>query len=158
MLGGCDPVAEIGSALESEAEAEVAVAEAVAAEDVAAEAAAAEAEPTKPLLLGREGVAGVVEQTLQRSGPATASEPPPIADLGRPVAPEGERAFVPYDGGSGAVASAPPSLTRPSVRPRPRPRPRPQPRVDAVDEPCDPALETVASPPRGWDCPACGRG
>ncbi len=170
MLGGCDLVDEakarvLGSeptVTESEDEAEI-----VAVSDAPAH------EAPEPMLLGRRGVAGVVEKTVAQSDPTPRSElesiadlgrPAPrselesIADLGRPAEPKGSSEFVPYDDGTGVIAEAPISEMRPSIRPRPR-RPRPTPRIATpVDEPCDPGLASTTVPDREWECLACGRG
>jgi hypothetical protein len=152
--GGCDVVSEAKARVFGE---EQAVVEAEA--EVEAPAARAEAPVApEPMLLSRGGVAGVVEQSLARSEAAPGAAPvPPVEDLGRRFAPEGSRGFVPYDGGVGALASAPPAGGRPVATAKPRPRAKP--RVARPDEPCDPGL-TAAVEPRdgGWQCGPCGRG
>ena len=112
----------------------------------------APAKPLTPLLLDRSGVAEVVEQTMERARAEPAPQPPPIADLGRPVKPEpkADPAFVPYEDGTRAASASPVLETRPSVRRRPRSRPKARPKT--------PSVEPVTSPERGWECLACGRG
>jgi hypothetical protein len=154
MLGGCDVVSEAKARVFGEEQAEVAA-------QAEAEAPVAEAEAPvapAPMLLTRGGVAGVVEETVARSEAAPAVAPvPPVQDLGRRFAPEGSPAFVPYDGGVGALASAPASGGR-TVAPA-KPRPRAKPRAARPDEPCEPTLATAVEPPdTGWQCGPCGRG
>jgi hypothetical protein len=162
VLGGCDAVAEAKARVLGETEVEVVeVVEPAAAEAPAPTVIATAPIAPEPLLLSREGVAGVVGDAVERSKAGAAGErssselaPRPVEDLGRPrFEPEGSRGFVPYDGGSGALASAPPS----SERPRPkvvRSRPKAVRPIEA--EPCDPAV--IATPEREWTCGPCGRG
>lgn len=154
MLGGCDLVDDAKAEVLGEP-----VAQAVSLE--AQEVPTTEEASPEPMLLTRS-VTEVVQEAKTRSD----VEPPPqpSSDLGRPVLPRPEteaEPFVPYDDGTGTVASAPASLARPKIRPRPRPRPRPEPLAIAPDEPCDPGLvgPAIATPPeREWQCLACGRG
>ncbi|MEM9462334.1 MAG: hypothetical protein AAGF11_49760 [Myxococcota bacterium] len=145
VLGGCDLVDEAESAVQEPAPAPT--------ETIASASSPAEppAKPLTPLLLDRPGVAGVVEQTIERARAQPAPQPPPIADLGRPVEPEPDPAFIPYEGGTPAVSAPPVFTTRPPVRRRPRSRPK------ASPPSVDPGL-AVTSPDRGWECLACGRG
>jgi hypothetical protein len=156
MLGGCDMVTEAKARVFGE-EADVAA----ATEAAPTPAPAVEAAPApEPLLLSRGGVAGVVEDLARTKAapPSTSSSVPPVNDLGRPLAtPEGSHAFVPYDGGVGSLAGAPPSFGATATPTKPRPRSKP--RVARVDEPCDPALATPVGPSgSGWECGPCGRG
>lgn len=175
LLGGCDLIDEAAAEAEArpeqvEAEAGPEQVEAEARPQIAADTsevsrapaapgASLERRAQEPAATASEpedahGVAGLVAEAIERSRQEPASgRPEPIRDLGRPAAePEGDRAFIPYDGGTGTVAAAPSTLA-------PRPRRRPRRKVAApVDEPCDPG-SVVASPPGDWDgCPACGRG
>lgn len=152
MLGGCDAVAEAKARVLGE---ETKVSEEVSAEvaPVAAPVATAPTAP-EPMLLGRDGVAGVVEDVRARSNAAALASDrsvetrpsvvPPVEDLGRPRSePEGSHAFVPYSEASvGALAVAP---ERPLAAEKPRTRTRPKP----VHKP---------EPPREWVCGPCGRG
>lgn len=162
--GGCDAIAEAKARVLGEDAVEV---EETVTEVVAAPVAAAPAAP-EPMLLPRDGMAKAVEDAVASSKAASLSgssskvEPspvPPVEDLGRPrTEPEGERGFVPYDGGSvGAIAGASitPERTESSEKPRPRPRPKLA-RPIVEDEPCDPG--TIATPSTGWVCGPCGRG
>ena len=160
MGGGCDAIAEAKARVLGE-ELEVA-ADVTVVTPVAAPVAAAPAAP-EPMLLGREGVAGVVEDAMARSnaakleGERSTTPPtfvPPVEDLGRPRRePEGSHAFVPYGGSSsvGTLAIAP-ERTEPAEEPRSRTRPKRARTVEA--EPCDPSPEPVST----WVCGPCGRG
>jgi hypothetical protein len=152
MLGGCDMVSEAKARVFGEEQATVAAQAQVEAPLVQAPVA------PEPMLLSRGGVAGVVAETVARSeAAATAAPVPPVQDLGRPFAPEGSRGFVPYDGGVGALASAPLSGGRTVATAKPRPRAKP--RVARPDEPCDPGLTAAVEPSDGgWQCGPCGRG
>lgn len=156
LLGGCDLVDE-ARAQPAGAEPTV-VAEVAAASEPAS--AVDEPEVPQPMLLTRGGVSEIVQETVAGSEPiarpVTIAEPPPINDLGRPAPEPESSAFVPYDGGTGTVATAPASLVRPKVEPRTRPRPRPL--AVEPDEPCDPGLVAATPPDREWECLACGRG
>jgi len=149
LLGGCDLVEDAKAQALGEP-----VATPVASELSDAEPSGEPtAEPTpEPMLLSR-GVSGVVQDSIAKSESPGEPTPPLVADLGRAPIEEGPRGFVPYDGGLGAVASAPPTPIRPAIRSRPRPRP-------TVDEPCDPGLSVAVEPgpDREWQCLACGRG
>lgn len=163
VLGsGCDAIAEAKARVLGD-DAEV-VAKTPVEPPLAAPVVTAPVAP-EPMLLGREGMAGVVEQTIARSNAAALAEDrvaeprpriaTPVEDLGRPRSePESSHAFVPYagEGGSiGAIAVAPePPLA--AEKPRTRTRPKPVRTVEA--EPCDP----LAAPPREWVCGPCGRG
>lgn len=153
VLGGCDLVEQAKARVLGEGDA---VAEHAVTAEVASAPAVEAAPAPEPLLLGRSGVAGVVEDAIEHA--EAAPVPPPIEDLGRPrvVEPEGSRAFVPYDGGS--LVSRPPSLGRVTAPAKPRARSKPR-VVRPADEPCDPVLAT-SEPPRDrkWECLACGRG
>lgn len=154
MLGGCDAVAEAKARVLGD-EAAATPTEAAATQAPAVEAAAPPA--PEPLLLSRDGVGGVVEEvrakvSLDRPAPTTV---PSVEDLGRPrPEPEGSRAFVPYDGGVGALAVAPALPERTTAAPKPRPRARPKAVRPIESEPCDP----IAPPEREWVCGPCGRG
>ncbi|MCA9655219.1 MAG: hypothetical protein H6712_12095 [Myxococcales bacterium] len=152
LLAGCELV--------DEAEVEVLgepVAQAVSLE--VAEAELREAAP-EPLLLTR-----TVGEVVQEARSEAEARPVPIAPsrelegerFATPGPVEEPEAFVPYDDGTGTLASAPPSLVRPKVRARPRPRPRAELHA-TIDEPCDPGLGPVTTKSSGWQCPACGRG
>jgi len=143
MMGGCDAVADAKARVLGE-ETEVSTPVEVAATPAPAAAEASPAAP-EPMLLAREGVAGVVEQARTKAAVDRTAPAPvlPVEDLGRPrTEPEGSPAFVPYDGGSGALAVAPvePERTTASAKPRTRPQ-RPKP-----------------APVREWVCGPCGRG
>lgn len=153
VLGGCDAVAEAKARVLGETQPEVL--EPAAAEAPAPAAIATAPIPPEPLLLSRDGVSGVVEDAVARSKAGAASSTPrPIEELAPPrFEPEGSRGFVPYEGGGGALASAPPS----SERPRPKVvRSRPKAVRPVETEPCDPAV--IATPTREWSCGPCGRG
>lgn len=149
MMGGCDAVAEAKARVLGEDATEVSASAEVAATPTEAVVAATPIAP-EPLLLNREGVAGVVEEvrTKAAAGRPAPAPVPPVEDLGRPRS-EPSRAFVPYDSGSvGSIATAPapaPAPERATVSPTPRPRPRPK-----VSRPVEPERE--------WVCGPCGRG
>lgn len=161
--GGCDAIAEAKARVLGE-EAEVSADAAVVEAPVATPIAAAPTTP-EPMLLGRDGVAGVVEDVVTRSkstslendrSPSRPSGVPPVEDLGRPRSePEGSHAFVPYSDRSGSVGALAIAPERPVVAEKPRTRTRPKP-VRAVEEsePCDP----LEAPVGAWICGPCGRG
>ena len=160
VLGsGCDAIAE--------AKARVLGDDAEVTADVAVEPVPTTPPPTtpEPMLLGRDGVAGVVEQTIARSNAAAladdrvASPRPriatPVEDLGRPRSdPERSHAFVPYAGEGGSIGAIAVAPEPPLAAEKPRTRTRPKPVRAAEPEPCDP----LAAPPREWVCGPCGRG
>lgn len=158
MLGGCDAVAEAKARVLGEGAAEAAAPVEVAAPP--APVARATPDAPEPMLLPRDGIAGVVEQA--RSQAATPSSDrvattavTPVEDIDRPrFEPEGSRGFVPYEGGLGALASAPAPAERTTASPKPRTRPRPKTARPVEAEPCDP----LAAPVREWSCGPCGRG
>jgi hypothetical protein len=156
-LGGCDAVAEAKAFVLGEAEQAEQVEQVQAAEAVTTPAAEPSAAPApEPLLLSRDGVAGLVEDAVARSKAAAPQPvPPPVEDLGR-VEPEGSRAFVPFDDGSGAVAGGVAGPERPRIASKPRSRPRPKLARPVEDEPCDPVIATA--PAGEWQCGPCGRG
>jgi hypothetical protein len=165
MLGGCDAIAEAKARVLGEDSATV-EAEAAAEAPVAPVAQAPIA--PEPLLLSRDGVAGVVEDTLARSkaaelggdrGEPRSSTVPPVEDLGRRFEPEGSSEFVPYAGAGGVIAGATPTPERLATSEKPRSRPRPKLARPVEDEPCDPGISTpIAAPGPEWVCGPCGRG
>lgn len=162
--GGCDAIAEAKARVLGE-EAEVSAEAALVEAPVAAPIATAPTAP-EPMLLGRDGVAGVVEDAVIRSKSTSVesdrsqSSPSvvlPVEDLGRPRSePEGSHAFVPYSEGGGSIGALAIAPERPvaAEKPRTRTRTRPKPVRTAESEPCDP----VEAPAREWVCGPCGRG
>jgi len=171
MMGGCDAIAEAKARVlgDEPAEAPAAV-EAPVAAPVATTTTAPE-----PMLLPRDGISGVVADTVARSKASaiegdrsqslSQSRPlPPVEDLGRPRSePESSRSFVPFSGSgsSGALAGTVEVSTREVASPTPRTRPRPKLARPVEDEPCDPSVSTPITAPEpggGWVCGPCGRG
>jgi hypothetical protein len=168
MLGGCDAIAEAKARVLGEDPAEV-TAEAEAAADAPAAPVAEAPIAPEPMLLSRDGMAGVVEDTLARSRAAElggdrpdarSSTVPPVEDLGRPrTEPEGSHLFVPFAGSGGVIAGATPTPEREVASSKPRTRPRPKLARPVEDEPCDPGISTpIVAPEREWSCGPCGRG
>ena len=163
MMGGCDAVAEAKARVLGD---EPAAAEAPVAAPTAAPVATTTA--PEPMLLPRDGISGVVADTVARSkaseldGDRSFSSPRPVSPVepARPhTEPEGSRSFVPFSGSGGAIAGTVEAPTREVASPKPRTRPRPKLARPVEDEPCDPAVSALVTEPKGgWVCGPCGRG
>jgi hypothetical protein len=160
--GGCDAIAEAKARVLGDEAAEVNV-DASATQTPAATPIATAPIAPEPLLLGRDGMAGLVDDAVARSKSpldTNRSDPRPTAvlpieDLGRPRSePEGSHAFVPYAEGGSSIAAIAIAPEPPLSVEKPRTRTRPKPLRTAESEPCNP----LEAPVGEWVCGPCGRG